>query len=138
MFIEEIKNIPRGKREIRKFGLTIGVVLLLLGILLFFRGKSSYPYLLALALFFLLSGIALPTLLKPVYIPWMAAAVIMGFVMTRVILVILFYLVFTPIALFMKVGKRDLLNQRIDRNVKSYWQGKEKKPFDKKQYEKQY
>ena len=39
---EEIKNIKTRKKEIKSFGITIGIILLVIGAFLFFKEKESY------------------------------------------------------------------------------------------------
>ena len=44
MLINEIENIKSGKKQLRKFGITIGIALGLLGALFWWRGKDMYCY----------------------------------------------------------------------------------------------
>lgn len=69
----------------------------------------------------MLLGAAIPAVLKPIYSVWMALAVVLGFIMTRVILTIVFYLVVTPIGLIMRAVGRDPLDRKLDSNASSYW-----------------
>jgi len=138
MLIDEIRNIKGTKKELRKFGITMGGVLFLIGIFLVVKGKASYPYVMALVLALTLLGSLIPHLLKPFYFFWMGLATVMGFVMTRVILVLLYYLVFTPMALFMKMRGKDLLSRKYDGMCESYWVRKDNKAFNKERYTKQY
>jgi hypothetical protein len=138
MIIEEIKSIKSGKRELKQFGITIGVVLGLLAMWCVWRGKEgSYPLLISSVLFFSL-GFIFPLLLKPVQKLWMSLAVLMGWLMTRVIVTILFYLVVTPIGLLAKVCGKDFLNTKIDKNTNSYWIPKKIAGPDEKNYENQF
>ena len=50
----------------------------------------------------------------------------LGWINTRLILFIIFYLVFTPIGLVMRLFGVDLLDKKIDKNKNSYWRRKEK------------
>ncbi|GAG32448.1 unnamed protein product, partial [marine sediment metagenome] len=50
MIIEEIKNIKSGRRELRQFGITVSIVLALLGGLFLWHKKDYYCY------FFILSA----------------------------------------------------------------------------------
>ncbi len=138
MLIEEIKNIKSGKSDLRKFGITIGIVLGILGGLLWWRGKDTYSYFLILSVAFILCGLALPTLLKPLQKAWMTLAVIMGWFMTRVILSILFYFVFTPIGLIPRLLGKQFIDLRIDNSKESYWIYRKPKEFNKSDYEKQF
>ena len=138
MIIEEIKNIKSGKKELRQFGITIGVVLGLLGAWFLWRGKDTSHLLLITAIVFFALGVILPLLLKPLHKLWMTLAVLLGWLMTRIILIVLFYLIVTPIALLARVCGKDFLNRGFDRKVNSYWIPREKTPFDRKSYERQF
>ncbi|MFX0197132.1 MAG: SxtJ family membrane protein [Candidatus Hodarchaeota archaeon] len=136
--IEEIKNIKSGRRELRKFGITVGIVLGLLGGLFFWRGRDYYSYFLILSAALILLGLTIPILLKPVYKMWMTLAMLMGWVMTRVILSILFYLVITPIGLLAKLLGKNFLELKFNRNADSYWIPKGKVKSERSCYERQF
>lgn len=138
MIIEEIKNIKTGRKELRNFGLTIGIVLCLLGWLLWWQKKDFYNYFFIFPVMFISLGLFLPVLLKPIYKVWMTFAVIMGWIMTRFILSILFYLVFTSISLVAKLLGNQLLDLKMNNSKKSYWNYKEPKEFKKSDYERQF
>ena len=138
VIIEEIKNIKSGKKELRKFGITIGIVLGLLGGLFLWREREWYYYFFILSAVFVFSGITAPLLLWPVQKVWMGLAVLLGWVMTRVILIILFYLVVTPIGLLAKLLGKDFLNLKFDRDADSYWIPKERVKFERSDYERQF
>ncbi len=138
MLIEEIKRIKSGKKDLRKFGITLGIVFGLLGGLLFWRNSEFFAYILILSAALFILGLFLPVLLKPLFIVWMGFATVMGWIMTRVILILLFYLVFTPIAFFARLLKKDPLNLKFDKNTHSYWIPKKTMKIDRKNYENQY
>jgi hypothetical protein len=103
MFKEEIKNIKEDKTTLRKFGFTVGTVLLLVGIVLFLIGKSSSVVFGGIGVLLILFGLILPNILKPLNKIWMTLAVILGWFMSRVILFILYYVIITPIGIFLKL-----------------------------------
>ena len=138
MIVEEIRNIKSGKSELRKFGITIGIVLGLLGMWFLWRGKGGSYSLLVSSIVFLSLAFICPLLLKPVQKLWMSLAVLLGWLMTRVILIILFYLVVTPTALLARLCGKDFLNTKLDRNAKSYWITRKVTTSDKKSYENQF
>ncbi len=138
MIIEEIRNIKSGKREVRQFGLTVGIILGLLGGLFFLRQRDYYPYFLILSFMLLFLGLTSPILLKPIQKIWMTLAVSIGWVMTRVILSLLFYLVVTPIGILVKMLGKSLLDTKFDTNEDSYWIAREPAKFDKRSYENQF
>jgi len=118
---EDIKSLKTGKRELRKFGLLVGVVLLGLGVLLLLRGKWLGPYLAVPGIALMVLGAALPAALKYVYLAWMSAAFVVGFVVSHVILTLFFYLVITPTGLLARLLGRDFLHLHLDRKAASYW-----------------
>lgn len=138
MIVEEIRNIKSGRKELRKFGITFGIVLGLLGGLFFWRGKEHYSYFFILSVAFGLLGLIVPVVLKPVYKGWMTLAVLLGWLMTRVILIVLFYVVVTPIGILARSFGKDFLQLKFDRNTDSYWIPKGTLGSERGRYENQF
>ena len=138
MLAEEFKQIKSDPRELRKFGITMAIALTLLGSLLLWRGRPLYRYFLIVAALFLSSGLTLPKILRPVHKAWMMLAVVMGWFMTRVILIILFYGIITPIGLCARVFGKDFIGSKIDKGTASYWIPRKKPISDKRSYENQF
>lgn len=107
--------------ELRKFGITLGIVFGLLGTIFCLRGREYFLYILILSALFLICAFCAPMCLKPVHKLWMTFAMSMGWVMTRVILSILFYLVVTPIGLLARLFGKDFLDIKFDKTATSYW-----------------
>ena len=128
--IEEIKNIKANKKEIRKFGFLIGGALVVIAIFLLWKGSSYYHLVFIIGAIFIILGFFIPIVLKPVYIIWMTFATILGWIMTRVILVVLFYLIVTPIGLIAKIFGVKFLDLSWNKNVNSYWNKRDKKVSD--------
>lgn len=121
MLRQEIKNLPVTPPKLRSFGLTMGLLLLVIAAYLFWREKSGAGYLFAAAVVFAGLGGLVPKLLAPVYRAWMTLALLMGFVMTRVILTVLYLGLFTPIGLISRLLGKDLLEQRWNPQAQTYW-----------------
>ncbi len=139
MIIEEIKNIKSGRRELRKFGITMGIALAILGGFSWWREKDYYFYFLGLSTAFFFFGLVITFLLKPIHKFWMALAVLMSWFMTRVILSVLFYLGITPIGFLAKLFGKDFLGLKFDKNNgNSYWIPKERRKLERSDYESQF
>jgi hypothetical protein len=136
--IEEIKNIKSEKREFRKFGITIGVFLMVLAGFLFWRGKDSFEILLVIGSALLVLGFVIPIVLKPIYWIWMVFAAILGWIMTRVILSLLFFVVITPIGLFSRLFGGKFLDFEWDKSKDSYWNVRPQKQKNNEEYERQF
>jgi len=109
-------------KELREFGIIFGVIFVLLfGLFLPWLLEKSYPlwpwYILAVT-----GGLAIvfPAALKPVYKLWMKFGVVMAWLNTRIILGFVFYFVFMPFGLVMKLFGKDLLSRKLDPDLKTY------------------
>ncbi|MCU0332473.1 MAG: SxtJ family membrane protein [Ignavibacteriaceae bacterium] len=138
MLKEEFKHIKEAKKDLRKFGLTVGTVLAVLGSLLFYFEKPSAIYFAVIGGLLILFGVLFPQLLKPLNRIWMSLAIILGFIMSRVILTILFYLVLTPIGILAKLVGKKFMTLKYDKSAETYWEKRSiihKKQID---YERQF
>ena len=66
-------------------------------------------------------GYFLPGMLRPIYVAWMTLAMPIGWVVSHLLLLFVFYLVVTPIGLAMRLIGYDPLTRQLDRSAKSYW-----------------
>lgn len=140
MLIEEIKNISSSKRDLKKFGISVGLVLVIIGFLfqVVWDNPTVCMILGGIGAFLILFGIIFPLVLLPIHKAWMTLAVILGFIMTRIILSFLFYIVVTLVGLIAKIVGKDFLNRKIDRNEESYWNIREKVEYRKELTERQF
>ena len=82
MIKEEFKHIKETKRDLRKFGLTVGSVLIFIAALLFYFEKSSAIYFAVVGGLLFVAGLIIPQILKPVNKIWMGLAIVLGFFMS--------------------------------------------------------
>ena len=134
--IDEIKNIKSGKSNLRKFGIIVGTVFLIIAGLLFWKEKESFQLFLAIGTVLFVTGIAIPFTLKPFYWVWMVFSIILGWFMTRVILSLLFFVIITPIGLIARSFGKQFLGLKMDRSQQSYWSMRTAETS--KNYEKQF
>ena len=121
----EIKSVDTSKKALRSFGWVVGGVLVVIAAVGWWRNDfaltTATTVLSGLGAALTVLGLTTPLVLKPVYRVWMALAVVLGFVMTRVILMVVYYLVMTPIGLVMRLLGKDPLDRRPDPGAASYW-----------------
>jgi hypothetical protein len=132
-----ISRIKITKEEIRKFGIVIGIILLIIGVILLWKRNIYYPILMIIGIFLFVGGLSIPIILKPIYIIWMIFATIMGWLMTRFILSLLFYGLITPISLIAGLMGKNFIYLRWDKINNSYWNYRSNK-VQNVDYEKQY
>jgi len=136
--LEEIKNIKSEKSDLRKFGITVGIILLIIAGLLFWEGKESFQLFLTVGVVLCVVGIAIPIILKPIYWIWMIFATILGWIMTRVILSLLFFIILTPIGLISRLFGKQFLELKYNKNLNTYWNYREIEQIKRENYEKQF
>lgn len=84
-----------------------------------------------------LVGLAAPKLVRPIYTAWMIAAFPIGWVVSHVVLALIFYGVLTPVALGFRLFGRDALQRRPRPELDSYYVPKAA-PADPRLYFRQY
>jgi len=108
-------------RELRRFGWLVGGIFAVIGLWpLLFRGESPRVWLLVPGTILLLAGGVMPTALAPAYRAWMWLADVLGWINTRVILGVVFFVVFTPVGLVMRLLRHDPLRRRYEPLASTY------------------
>ncbi len=132
-------KIDIDKKKIRTVSLGLATILTAVGLLKLYKDQMIVAIvLLYLGMTSLILAFFFQSLMKPVYIVFMKVAHILGWINTRILLGIIYYIIITPIGVIMKVFGKDLLDKRIKPDKGSYWVKREKIEFDKSRYEKQF
>ncbi|NQT61594.1 MAG: sxtJ [Candidatus Marinimicrobia bacterium] len=129
--------IVTDRGELRRFGKTMGIFLMLLGLVIYFLSLNYALPLISTGTLILLLGLLFPGILKPLFVLWMSFALILGFIMTRIILGLIFFLIFSPIGLVFRLIKKDHLDEAIDPDAASYWRIRDSKAYEPGMSEKQ-
>ena len=106
----------------------------------FLARHSWKPFFLWLGIIGLAAGTVLrlvPQIAKPFYLLWYFIACCMGFVIGNVLSALVFYLVFTPFGLCLRLRRNRALTKGFDQSQKSYWRNAEK-PVEVKRYYRQF
>lgn len=118
-----------GQKQLRQFALACLPGFTMIGFMVHRLARPEMPLtqdnvfwgLSALGGLFCLVGLALPGLLWPVYVALMAVAMPIGFVVSNLLLRIIFYLILAPLGLAFRLAGRDPLLLKKP-NVDSFWQ----------------
>jgi len=124
-----------GDKEVRKFGLLFAALGVLAGTYMAWKGIRTQWILFGLAGIFLLTGLVIPRVLRPLYTAWMRFAWVLAWINTRLVLSVFFILVLTPVGLVMRLTGKDLLDKKIDRSARSYWVKRPTAPKERQSYE---
>ena len=123
-----IETAAPQRKQLVTFGITMAVAVAVLMLLRVWRsGFDAIAIALSIvAALFIVSTLVAPSALAPVYRGWMRFAEALGWINTRVLLILIFYLVVTPIGLMMRIFRRSTLDD-------GYW-----KDVPRSSYEKQF
>ena len=113
-------NPPNKVGSNRKFGMIISVCFLVIALAPLLNHHATRQWALSLSLFFATTALLFPRVLQQINVGWLKLGEFLRKITTPIILFILFFIVFTPIALILKILKKDLLNLRFSKSS-SYW-----------------
>jgi Saxitoxin biosynthesis operon protein SxtJ len=123
--------------QLRSFGFTVGGIFALIALWpMIVRAEDPRWWVVGLAVFILLPAVVFPNSLAWVYQGWTAVGHALGWINTRIILGIVFYLVVTPIGLLRRWLGKDPMGRRLRPDLESYRIVREPRPGShlKKQY----
>ena len=103
------------KRAHHEFGLTLGIAAVVVGSV----------------------GLIRPLAVRRIFVGWMVAAFPIGWLISQVMLLLMFYGIITPVALILRLRGRDALYLRRRQNASSFWLPKQT-PTDVRSYLRQY
>jgi hypothetical protein len=132
--------VPR--RTITSFALIVSAALAVIAALQWRRGAAEWVWLTLLstaAVLLLLAAVA-PALLRPVYRVWMRVGEVLGWINTRILLTLVFFLVVAPIGIVMRLFGRSPIATSIatGRRKDSYWTDVEPHSYGDRHVEKQF
>ncbi len=133
-----IEKIDSSRPRVRNFGILFGSICLGVAALMIYKQSSAWYWPVAGAAFFFVTCILGFPVLRPVYIGWMRFAFVLGWINTRILLGAFFYIIITPIGFIVRLGGKDLLDQRIEKSAKTYWLKREQGSFDANRMEKMF
>ena len=105
----------------RSFCLTFAAVFALIGAWMLFKSNAHLEVPLGASTFFLLAAFAFPGALHPLNVAWMRLASVMNRIVSPVVMGVIYFGLFTPIAVAMRLRGRDALHRRFDAKLDSYW-----------------
>tara|TARA_A100000164_G_scaffold377943_1_gene418374 strand:- start:1114 stop:1500 length:387 start_codon:yes stop_codon:yes gene_type:complete len=112
------ENIKIGSN--RSFGIVFFIVFLLIALYPLLNENEIRLWSLFISIIFLLLGILNSKILSPLNVVWFKFGLFLGQIISPIVMGIIFFLVVTPIGIFMKLLKKDLLNLKFNNN-RTYW-----------------
>jgi len=133
----EVSRLAITRKKLREFCLLFCAVSGILGGIGFWKANPYWTRFVAVSIGFFLAGFFFPMAFRQPYRLWMSLAFIMGWFMTRLILTSAFFLIMTPMAMLLKLLRKDILEEGLKKEAGTYW--KRYEPVqDKERYKKQF
>jgi len=134
----EIKNEGFDKKEIGKFARNTVIALVVYGSIMLLSHNIHYlwPYLTATVV--VLLYLLFPIVLTLSYVTAKKIVNVIVRTVSNLVLISLFYIIFTPVGLIIKICDKDILDRRIEKDSKSYWKQIDKVVCPKELYERQF
>ena len=121
--------------QARKTAFVVAAVLMAIALWNIYRARPVVVAVFGgLALALALAGLALPRVARRFHILWMALAMALGYVNSRILLGLMFYGIFTPYGIISRFLGRDPLRRR-GANGESYWTDRKNTRQTREQFE---
>lgn len=138
-------NWSPSPKHLRQFGAVFGIGFLIIGLAKYFwlwdrlieRDEKSGLIIIIVGITVGALGLTGTKLALPFYWLWMGIAFVLGNVMSRVMMALIYFGVFTPLGLVARVSGRDKLQLKRRENVNSYWHDISL-PTDPEKYKRQF
>ncbi len=121
----EINTAEVTKSDLRKFGFIMGGMFALIFGLIFpwigDKTKDTWPMwpFIVMAVFWVVATVA-PQILRPVNDIWLKIGNVLGFINTRIILGLMFFVMIFPIGMLLKLFGKDSMDRKLDKDVDTY------------------
>lgn len=120
-------------------GLLIVFFAIVAGIWKFRSGQTAGPAILVgVAWTIGLLGLMIPQAVRWVYVGWMVAVFPVGWIISHLLLAVIFFGVMMPIGLILRMLGRDPMCKRLDRTASTYWIARPTEPIDSQRYFRQF
>ena len=105
----------------RSFGILFFFVFLGFGLWPLTKNQPVNLILIGIAIFFLILGILNAKTLSPFNNLWIKFGELLGRIIAPIVMAMVYFLILTPISLFVRLFGKDLIGMKFSNDVKSYW-----------------
>ena len=110
----------------RSFGILFSLVFLVIALWPIIYNGSIRIWPVPVSFIFLVLGLLNSKLLNPLNFVWVKFGELLGIIIAPLVMALIYFIILTPIGLFMRLIGKDLLNTKFSKN-RSYWIKREKK-----------
>ena len=110
----------------RSFGILFSIVFTIIAFWPTINGNPLRLWSIPISVIFLVLGLLNSKLLNPLNIVWVKFGELLGRIIAPIVMAIIYFIIVTPIGLFMRLIGKDLLNIKFSKS-NTYWIKREKK-----------
>ena len=110
----------------RSFGILFSIVFTIIAFWPTINGNPLRLWSIPISVIFLVLGLLNSKLLNPLNIVWVKFGELLGRIIAPIVMAIIYFIIVTPIGLFMRLIGKDLLNIKFSK-ANTYWIKREKK-----------
>ena len=110
----------------RSFGILFSILFAIIAFWPIINGNPLRLWSIPISVIFLVLGLLNSKLLNPLNIVWVKFGELLGIIIAPIVMAIIYFIIVTPIGLFMRLIGKDLLNLKFSK-ANTYWIKREKK-----------
>ena len=105
----------------KSFGIVFFIVFFIIALFPLINNSEIRVWAVIISLIFLILGLINSKILTPLNKAWFKFGIFLGKIISPIIMGVIFFLVVTPIGLFMRLLGKDVLNLKLNKKKGSYW-----------------
>jgi hypothetical protein len=117
-----VEQIAPAKKELTLFNLIWAAIFLAIGTIPIMSGRNIRVWALIVSVVFFIVAFTLPGITAAFYKAWVKFGGVLGHINSRIILSLIYFVVITPVGLFIRLLGKDLLNKRLNKDAASYFE----------------
>lgn len=105
----------------KSFGIVFSVVFLIVALYPLTKSEQIRLWSIVISSFFLIFAFIAPNLLKIPNRLWHRFGIFLGSIIAPIVMALIYFITVLPTGIIMRLLGKDLLKQKLDTNIKSYW-----------------
>lgn len=115
-------------KKLKEFSLVWTFIFIVVAIYPLLNAENIRLWSLFISAIFIVIAFFKPSILKSFYKIWIKFGEVIGGIVSKIIMFILYFGLFTPVSIVLKILGKDLLNKKVDKSKNTYWIKRERQP----------
>ena len=120
--MNEMKNnFSINKSSEKNFGITFGIIFFIIALFPLYQNQNINYLFLIISFFIFFISFFFANLLVVPNKYWFKFGMILGHVMSQIVMIFIYISIFLPIGFIFKILRKDLINSKVNKSLKTYW-----------------